>query len=112
MPSEKDDFLFPVNTVKIRISVRHYYIYLYPVLIRNKIRDMFDLNYDLIKKEIESEMCEEHGLHPELIKTDEGFGIKACCEPFREKMVEKSGHMIEEETKKALEKMMKDLFKE
>ncbi|MDR6461793.1 hypothetical protein [Chryseobacterium sediminis] len=73
---------------------------------------MFDLNYDLIKKEIESEICEEHGLHPELIKTDEGFGIKACCEPFREKMVEKSGNMIEEETKKILDEMMKDLFKE
>ncbi|GEJ43710.1 MULTISPECIES: hypothetical protein [unclassified Chryseobacterium] len=73
---------------------------------------MFDLNYDWIKKEIESEVCDEHSLHPELIKTDEGFGIKACCEPFREKMVEKSGKMIEEETQKILEKMLKNMFKE
>ncbi|RLJ32272.1 hypothetical protein CLU97_1723 [Chryseobacterium sp. 7] len=71
---------------------------------------MFDLNYDLIKKEIESEVCKEHGLHPELIKTDEGFGIKACCELFREELVEKSGKMIEEETKKILDEMMKDLL--
>jgi hypothetical protein len=55
---------------------------------------------------------ETHNLHPELIKTDEGFGIKACCEPFREKMVEKSGKMIEEETQKILEKMLKNMFKE
>ncbi|MFS4470195.1 hypothetical protein [Chryseobacterium sp. T20] len=73
---------------------------------------MFNLNYDQIKKEIESEVCEEHGMHPEFVKTDEGFGIKACCEPFREELVEKSGKMIEEETKKILEEMMKDLFKE
>lgn len=72
---------------------------------------MLDLNYDGIKKEIESEVCETHNLHPELIKTDEGFGIKACCEPFREKMVEKSGKMIEEETQKILEKMLKNMFK-
>lgn len=104
--------MFPVNTVEIRISARIYYVYLYPALIRNKTENMFDLNYDLIKKEIESEVCKEHGLHPELVKTDEGFGIKACCEPFREELVEKSGKKIEEETKKILDEMMKDLFKE
>ncbi|QWT87276.1 hypothetical protein KBP46_05300 [Chryseobacterium sp. PCH239] len=73
---------------------------------------MFDLNYDQIKKEIESEVYKEHSRHPEFVKTDEGFGIKACCEPFREELVEKSGKMIEEETKKILEEMMEDLFKE
>lgn len=73
---------------------------------------MFDLNYDQIKKEIESEVCKEHGRHPEFVKTNEDFGIKACCEPFREELVEKSGKIIEEETQKILEVMMKDLFKE
>ncbi len=73
---------------------------------------MFDLNYDQIKKEIESEVCKEQSRHPEFVKTEEGFGIKACCEPFREELVEKSGKLIEEETKKILEEMMEDLFKE
>lgn len=73
---------------------------------------MFDLNYDQIKSKIESEVCQEHGIHPEFVKTNEGFGIKACCEPFREELVEKSGKMIEEETQKILEVIMKDLFKE
>ncbi|NIF06085.1 hypothetical protein F3J23_11605 [Chryseobacterium sp. Tr-659] len=109
MPSEEDGFLLIKNTVEIRISVTLYYFYLYPSLIN---KNMLDLNYNLIKQEIESEVCEEHGLHPEFVKTDEGFGIKACCDPFREKMVEKSGKMIEEETKKILDEMMKDLFKE
>jgi hypothetical protein len=40
---------------------------------------MFDLNYDQIKSEIESEVCKEHGMHPEFVKTDEGFGMKALC---------------------------------
>ncbi|WP_106915984.1 hypothetical protein [Chryseobacterium aurantiacum] len=73
---------------------------------------MFDLNYDLIKKEIESETCKEHGLHPEFVKTDDGFGIKACCQPFHEELVAKSEKIIEEETTKFLDKMMKDIFKE
>ncbi|WP_126650409.1 hypothetical protein [Chryseobacterium aureum] len=71
---------------------------------------MFDLNYDPIKKEIESEVCKEHGLHPELVPTEEGFGIKACCEPFRKELVEKSGNMIEEQTKKILNETLKDLL--
>ncbi|WP_262709811.1 hypothetical protein [Chryseobacterium candidae] len=40
---------------------------------------MFDLNYTEIKNEIESEVCKEHGMHPEFAKTDEAFGIKALC---------------------------------
>lgn len=73
---------------------------------------MFDLNYDLIKQEIESETCKEHGLHPEFVKTDDGFGIRACCQPFHAELVTKSEKMIEEETTKFLDKMMKDMFKE
>ncbi|REC44098.1 hypothetical protein [Chryseobacterium pennipullorum] len=73
---------------------------------------MFDLNYDLIKQEIESETCKEHHLHPEFVKTEEGFGIRACCEPFRLELVAKSEKMIEEETTQFLDKMMKDIFKE
>ncbi|MET3036790.1 hypothetical protein ABXT08_11840 [Chryseobacterium sp. NRRL B-14859] len=73
---------------------------------------MFDLNYELIKQEIESETCKEHGLHPEFVKTEEGFGIKACCDPFRLELVQKSENMIEEQTEKLLDKIMKDMFKE
>ncbi|MBV8327517.1 hypothetical protein [Chryseobacterium sp.] len=73
---------------------------------------MFELDYSLIKQEIESEVCEEHGLHPEFVKTDDGFGIKACCDPFRIELVNKSEKIVEEETKKFLDQMMKDLFNE
>ncbi|QIY90195.1 hypothetical protein [Chryseobacterium gallinarum] len=73
---------------------------------------MFDLNYDVIKQEIESEICGEHGIHPEFIKTEEGFGIKACCDPFRMALVQKSEKSIEEQTEKLLNKIMKDMFKE
>ena len=51
---------------------------------------MFDLNYDVIKQEIEAEVCKEHNLHPEFVKTDDGFGIKACCETFHKELVAKS----------------------
>ncbi|WP_278380206.1 hypothetical protein [Chryseobacterium arthrosphaerae] len=73
---------------------------------------MFNLNYDVIKQEIEAETCKEHNMHPEFVKTDEGFGIRACCEPFHQELVAKSEKMVEEETTKFLEKMMKDIFKE
>ncbi|MCJ7935797.1 MAG: hypothetical protein MUW56_19760 [Chryseobacterium sp.] len=72
---------------------------------------MFDLDYSLIKQEIESEVCQEHGLHPEFVKTEEGFGIRACCDPFRIELVQKSEKMVEEETTKMFEKIMKDLLK-
>ncbi|AZA83328.1 hypothetical protein C1637_21635 [Chryseobacterium lactis] len=73
---------------------------------------MFDLNYNAIKQEVEAEVCKEHGLHPEFVKTDEGFGIKACCDPFRIELVQKSEKMIEEETTRMLDQMMRDIFKE
>ena len=73
---------------------------------------MFDLNYNLIKQEIESEVCKEHNLHPEFVKTDDGFGIKACCLPFHTELVAKSEKIIEVETTKFLDKMMKDIFNE
>jgi hypothetical protein len=73
---------------------------------------MFDLDYDIIKQEIESDVCKEHGLYPEFVKTDEGFGIKACCDPFRIELVQSLRKMIEEQTEKLLDKIMKDMFNE
>nr|WP_315027727.1 hypothetical protein [uncultured Chryseobacterium sp.] len=73
---------------------------------------MFDLDYSVIKQEIESEVCEEHAKHPEFVKTEEGFGIKTCCDPFRMKLVQKSEKMIEDQTERILDKIMKDMFKE
>ncbi|GEN69475.1 hypothetical protein DRF57_16870 [Chryseobacterium rhizosphaerae] len=74
-----------------------------------KYKNMINLDYALIRKEIEAQVCKEHGLHPEFVKTDDGFGIKACCEPFRIELGAKSEKMIEEETIKILTEMMKGI---
>lgn len=72
---------------------------------------MTDLDYNSIKRKIESQKCSEHNKNPEFIKTSKRFEIKACCENFRGELVKKSEKIIAEETKKSIEKMMKNIFK-
>lgn len=72
---------------------------------------MSDLDYNSIKRKIESQKCSEHNKNPQFIKTSKGFQIKACCENFRSELVNESEKIIAEETKKAIEKMMKNIFK-
>lgn len=72
---------------------------------------MSDLDYNLIKRKIESQKCSEHNKNPKFIKTSSGFEIKACCENFRSEVIKKSENIIADETKKAIEKMMKNIFK-
>ncbi len=72
---------------------------------------MSDLDYNSIKRKIESQKCSEHNNNPQFIKTSKGFEIKACCENFRSELVKRSEKIIAEETKKSIEKMMKNIFK-
>jgi len=72
---------------------------------------MSDLDYNSIKRKIESQKCSEHNENPEFRKTSKGFEIKACCENFRSELIQKSEKIIAEETKKSIEKMMKNIFK-
>jgi len=72
---------------------------------------MSELDYNSIKRKIENQTCLEHHKNPRFIKTTKGFEIKACCESFRSELVEKSKKIIADETKKSIEKMMKNIFK-
>ncbi|MDF2552267.1 MAG: hypothetical protein K0R77_1542 [Chryseobacterium sp.] len=72
---------------------------------------MNDLDYNSIKRKIETQKCSEHHKNPQFIKTSKGFEIKACCENFRSELVKKSEKIISEETKNSIEKMMKNIFK-
>lgn len=72
---------------------------------------MSDLDYSSIKRKIENQKCSEHNKNPQFIKTIKGFEIKACCENFRRDIIKRSERIIAEETQKAIEKMMKNIFK-
>lgn len=72
---------------------------------------MNELDYNSIKRKIESQKCPEHDEHPQFIKTSKGFEIKACCENFRSQLVKNSEKIIADEAQKAIEKMMKNIFK-
>ena len=69
------------------------------------------LDYRVIKRKVESEVCTEHNVSPEFIKTAKGFQINSCCEEFKNKLIEKSKKHIAEQTKSAVEQMMKKAFK-
>ncbi len=97
-------FIFYKSIVEIRMLHKNKLFLSLSLTNEIKIENMFDLNYDVIKQEIEAEVCKEHNLHPEFVKTDDGFGIKACCEPFHKELVAKSEKMVEEETTQFLEK--------
>lgn len=69
------------------------------------------LDYSVIKRKIESEVCAEHNTTPKFIKTAKGFQISSCCEEFKIKLVEKAKKNIAEQTKSAVKEMMKKAFK-
>lgn len=69
------------------------------------------LDYNAIKRKVESEVCAEHNTSPKFIKTAKGFQINSCCEEFKSKLVEKAKKNIAEQTKIAVEKMIKKAFK-
>lgn len=69
------------------------------------------LDYDVIKRKIESEVCSEHNEHAKFTKTTEGFQINSCCESFKMKLTEEINRNITEQTKTAIQKMLKKAFK-
>ena len=46
------------------------------------------LDYNSIKRKIESEKCSEHNESPEFRQTSKGFEIKASCENFRSELIQ------------------------
>ncbi|TPD73752.1 hypothetical protein [Flavobacterium microcysteis] len=69
------------------------------------------LDYNAIKRKIESETCSKHNEKPEFKKNIKGFEINACCEEFRGKLAKKAEKIVVDETKSAMEKMLKNAFK-
>lgn len=72
---------------------------------------MEHINFNSVKRKIEKERCNKHNQHPKVEKTPKGFEISACCEDFRNKMIEKMKKVVAEETKISIEKMLKKSFR-
>ncbi len=72
---------------------------------------MENIDYNSVKRKIERERCSKHNKHPKFEKTSKGFNISACCEEFRSKMLKKTETIMAEETKSAVEKMLKKSFR-
>ncbi len=72
---------------------------------------MENIDYASVKRKIEREKCFKHNKYPKFEKTTKGFNISACCEEFQTEIVKKTEKIIAEETKSAIEKMMKKAFR-
>ena len=72
---------------------------------------MEKIDYNSVKRKIEKERCNIHNSSPKFEKTSKGFNITACCEEFRSKAIKKSEVIVREETKLALQKMLKNAFR-
>jgi peptidyl-prolyl cis/trans isomerase len=72
---------------------------------------MSSINYSNIKSRIERYSCPEHRERPKFTITSDGFTITACCEKFRTSLINEAKSAVEEETQKAIEKMLKNAFK-
>ena len=72
---------------------------------------MENIDYNSVKRKIERERCTKHNENPKFEKTSKGFNISACCEEFRSKMLKKTEKIMAEETKLAVEKMLKKAFR-
>ncbi|TXD81491.1 hypothetical protein ESY86_17740 [Subsaximicrobium wynnwilliamsii] len=69
------------------------------------------IDYSSVKQKIERENCSKHKKHPKFEKTSKGFEILACCEEFRSDMIKRTKKIMAEETKSAIERMLKNTFK-
>lgn len=69
------------------------------------------LDYNAIKRKIESETCLKHNEHPEFKKTSNGFQINSCCEEFKSKLAEKAKKLVGEQAKSSVQDMLKKAFK-
>lgn len=72
---------------------------------------MEGLDYNSIKRKIENETCPQCNKKPKFEKTSKGFQVDTCCEVFDKIITDKSKKIVEEETKKAIDKMFKNGFK-
>lgn len=81
------------------------------ILILLKIKNIKNIDYASVKRKIQSEKCKVHNEHPRFKKTQKGFDISACCTHFRSEMLKRTKTVMTEETKSALEKMIKKAFK-
>lgn len=72
---------------------------------------MENIDYNSVKRKIEKERCLLHNEHPKFEKTHNGFNITACCEEFRSKMIQRSESIMADETKLAIDKMMRKAFR-
>lgn len=70
-----------------------------------------NLDYNSIKRKIESESCNEHHQKAVFTKTVKGFTIKACCKNFEKTIAKKAEQIVAQETKKVLEASLKKMFK-
>jgi hypothetical protein len=69
------------------------------------------LDYNEIKRRIESEICLNHNTRAKFTKTHDGFKIDSCCEDFSSKLRDKARILVAEHTKIALQEMLKKGFK-
>ena len=72
---------------------------------------MDNIDFNSIKRKIEKDRCNKHNEHPKFEKTSKGFNITACCEEYRSKILKKTEVIVAEETKLAVEKMLKKSFR-
>ncbi len=61
------------------------------------------MNLAPLKSQLEKLSCSEHGTHPKLTLTKDGFDVGCCCENFK--------RVINIEAKKLIDKMIKDELK-
>jgi hypothetical protein len=72
---------------------------------------MASIDYNSVKRKLEKERCSKHHQKPKFEKTLKGFNISACCEEFRSKMTKKTESIMADESKLAVEKMLKKAFR-
>ncbi len=68
-------------------------------------------DYKFLKYKIEFEVCPEHNENPKFIESANGYSIIACCENFKTTMIEKSTILVNEQTLKNLDEILKKALK-
>jgi len=70
-----------------------------------------DLDFQSIKIRIEEDECPVHKKHPVFIQTSEGFKYETCCDKFGQVTKEKATAILQDETRRAMQKAAKNIFK-
>ena len=68
------------------------------------------INNREVKRALEKKICPTHQEHPTIKETSKGLSFTACCESFKETLVEEAKQLYTKQARQNISDQLRDLF--